>query len=129
MRDLLASAKEAVGRGDLETVASHLRALDRIFRQHIADEEAQILRILVSELGTEGAQEEIRIFQQHRPIYALMRTVAELASKGGAELSTEQRRLSEIFDAHASTEERRVFPRALDCFERLPRHDQSPSSA
>jgi len=116
MESGLARAKEGAQRRDFEAVSAELKALDPIFRQHIADEEAQILRLLIGELGREGADQEIRVFQQHRPIHQLMQLVAELASKSAVELESEQQRLSLLFRQHTSSEEGRVFPRALEVY-------------
>jgi hypothetical protein len=90
MKEGLRQVKEAAERRDFERVSEVLNRLDPIFRQHIADEEGQILRLLVKDLGVEGAKEEIRVFQQHRPIYSLMQAVSDLASKKVAELANEQ---------------------------------------
>jgi len=116
MSEGLGRMREAAERKDFEGVSLALKQLDPVFRQHIVDEEAQILRLLIGELGLKGAEDEIKVFQQHRPIYRLMQTVSELASKEVAGLASEQLRLNVLFDNHARAEEGRVFPRALRCF-------------
>jgi hypothetical protein len=118
MKEGLRRMKEAADRKDFKDVSKALKQLDPVFRQHVADEEAQILRLLVGELGRKGADEEIRVFQQHRPIYRLMQTIAELAPKKAADLEAEQAKLGELFDDHTRAEEQRVFPKALDCYGR-----------
>jgi hypothetical protein len=124
----LARMKEAATEGDFDGVAATLEELDPVFRQHIADEESQILRLLIGELGVGGAEAEIRVFQQHRPIYRMMQLVAELASRSAAELSADQRRLNDLFLEHTSLEEKGVFPRALGAFrERQGRRVPEPS--
>jgi hypothetical protein len=112
MNDGLVNAKEAAAKDDFATVRNELRKLDPIFRQHIADEESQILGLLIRELGVKGAAEDIKIFQQHRPIYQLMKKVSELASISDSELATKEAELDDLFDKHAKAEEERVFPRA-----------------
>ncbi|HMD78882.1 MAG TPA: hemerythrin domain-containing protein [Nitrososphaerales archaeon] len=121
MRELLRLAKEATDKGDFEAVSRDLKLLDPIFKQHIADEEAQVLRLLIGELGRKGAEEEIRIFQQHRPIYRLMQAVSELASKEAMDLGSEQTKLNALFDDHANAEELLVFPKALACLAKRTR--------
>jgi hemerythrin-like domain-containing protein len=121
MRELLRLAKEATDKSDFGAVSRDLKLLDPIFKQHIADEEAQILRFLIGDLGRKGAEEEIRIFQQHRPIYRLMQTVSELASKEAMDLGSEQAKLDALFDDHANAEELLVFPRALACLAKRTR--------
>jgi hemerythrin HHE cation binding domain-containing protein len=117
MKEGLGRLRESAERHDYHGAAAALKELDTIFRQHIADEESQILRLLIHELGVKGAEEEIRVFQQHRPIHQLMETVAELASKSAIELEKEQAKLSSLFLEHTALEEGRVFPHALACNE------------
>ena len=116
MKAELSNMKEAASRHDFAAIASALKELDPIFRQHIADEESQILRLLIAELGVKGATEEIRVFQQHRPIHRLMQLVAELAAESAAEIENDQLRLNELFLDHALLEERNVFPKALGIY-------------
>lgn len=113
MEEGLARVRDAAHRRDFPEVSGALKELEPIFRQHIVDEESQILRLLVGELGVKGAEEEIRVFQQHRPIHRLMDAVSELASKSAPELETEQWKLSSLFLEHTASEEGGVFPRAL----------------
>ena len=112
MQDGLEKAKQAAKLRDFEGVAAELKKLDPIFRQHIADEESTILGLLVRRLGKEGAAEEIRVFQQHRPIYQLMKTVSDLAAKSAAELEASQDEVKLLFEQHTRAVEGRVFPRA-----------------
>jgi hypothetical protein len=121
MREGLLRAKEAASRRDFEAVSRALRDLDPVFRQHIADEESQILRLLVGQLGVKGAAEEIRVFQQHRPIYQLMQSVGELASKEAVELEVEQSKLGTLFDNRTTAEEGAVFPEAPSLYKQFVR--------
>ena len=82
----LARVRESARRHDFDDASNALKGLEPIFRQHIVDEESQVLRLLVEELGVANAEEEIRIFQQHRPIHRLMQMVSELAGKSAPEL-------------------------------------------
>jgi len=115
MRELLRQAKESADSSDFEAVSRDLRQLEPVFKQHIADEEATVLRLLIGTLGRAGAEDEIKVFQQHRPIYKLMQTVSELAAKNAVELRMSQEELNGLFDVHAGAEEGRVFPKALSC--------------
>jgi len=116
MSEGLQRMKEAAHSRDFDGVSRILKQVDPVFRQHIADEEGQILRLLIQELGRKNAEEEINVFQQHRPIYRMMQTVSELASKEPMELETEQTKLNALFEEHTRAEEKRVFPRALGCY-------------
>jgi len=117
MKEGLSRVKDAAEKRDFEAVSVALRDVDPIFRQHIVDEESTILRLLIGGLGPKGAAEDIRVFQQHRPIYRMMQAVAELASKSATELEAEQAKLNALFLEHTAAEQERVFPKAIKCFE------------
>ncbi len=103
---------------DYPKASEHLRELESIFKRHIEDEEAQVIRLLIGSLGRDGAAEEIKVFQQHRPIYALMKQVSRLSSLAPQELEAEEASLRNLFDDHTAAEEGRAFPRALECYRR-----------
>jgi hemerythrin-like domain-containing protein len=108
----LYGAGEAIRNGDFEALKRVLVELDPVFRQHIVDEESTILRLLIEKLGKEGAKEEIRVFQQHRPIYELMKRISEFASMAPSELEKSQEELRDLFRGHVTAEEGSVFPKA-----------------
>jgi len=113
MKAGLQRAEEAAKAGDFEGVSRALREIDPVFRQHIADEEATVLGLLIKTLGVKGAESEILVFRQHRPIYRLMERVAELAKRSAVELRASQLELDALFDEHTRAEEELVFPKAL----------------
>jgi Arc/MetJ-type ribon-helix-helix transcriptional regulator len=113
MKRGLAEIKQAVSKGDFPSASRVLRELDRLFRQHIADEEAQVLRLLIDAYGVKGAEDAITVFRQHRPIYDLMEEVKKLASLSPQELASSEDRLKRLLDEHTLAEETRVFPRAV----------------
>ncbi len=120
MRDGLLRAKRAAEQRDYEGVRRILGEIDPVFKQHIADEEAQVLGLLVARLGVKGAEAEIRVFRQHRPIYDLMTRVSKLAALSPSELEASQAELESLFEAHTASEETQVFPRALSVREKGP---------
>ena len=113
MKKGLARVRVAAERRDFETVRNELKVLEPVFRQHVADEEAQILGLLIKQVGVKGAAEEIRVFQQHRPIYQLMTKAMELAALSASDLEASQAELIALFNVHATAEETRIFPRAV----------------
>jgi hemerythrin-like domain-containing protein len=113
MRSGLGVVREAVRSKDYASAAKTLADLDKLFRQHIADEEGQILRVLINALGVKGAEDAIQVFRQHRPIYELMETLKKLASIPPAELEARNDELQDLFEHHAALEEGTVFPHAL----------------
>ena len=116
MKRSLAEIKQAVSKGDFLSASRVLRELDRLFKQHIADEEAQVLRILIDAYGVKGADDAITVFRQHRPIYDLMEEVKRLASLSSEELASDEDRLRQLLEDHTLAEESRVFPRAKSAY-------------
>ena len=113
MKAGLARARDAMRAGDFEGVSRALKEMDPVFRQHIADEEATVLGLLIKTLGVRGAESEILVFRQHRPIYQLMERISELAKRSSAELQSSQTELEALFEQHTQAEEMNVFPKAL----------------
>ena len=118
MGEGLRRARGAASRRDFESVTRELRDIEPMFKQHIADEESQVLGFLVSQIGRESAAEEIEVFRQHRPIYELMRRLEELAALSSAELEMPQIELQELFEHHTTAEEKGVFPKTLSLRDR-----------
>jgi hemerythrin-like domain-containing protein len=112
MREGIVKAKASAAARDYEAVRRALEEIDPVFKQHIADEEAQILGLLVAKLGVKRAQSDIAVFRQHRPIYNLMERISELAEQSSTELEMRQSELDELFEEHARLEETQVFPKA-----------------
>ena len=113
MKKGLDQVRKAVETGDYAAASTSLAALERVFQQHIADEEGQILRILLDAYGVKGAEDAIKVFQQHRPIYSLMERIKQLASLPPPKLAAAQDELQALFDQHTAAEEDGVFPRAV----------------
>ncbi len=116
MKRDLTEVREAVSRKDFLSASKLLRELDRLFKQHIADEEAQVLRILIDAYGVEWADDAITVFRQHGPIYDLMEKVKKLAVLSTEELASYEEVLRQLLDEHTLAEESRVFPRALSTY-------------
>ena len=113
MKEGLQRVKEAAEARDFTRASQELAKVEEVFRKHIEDEESSVLRTLIEAYGVTGAEEEIRIFQQHRPIYHLMQELTELASMEPDELEEAQVRLVDLMTTHTLAEEAKVFPRAL----------------
>ncbi len=118
IRQDLVDLERSAERRDYSSSAMTLERLDRLFRQHVADEEAQVLRFLIEAYGVKGANEAILVFRQHRPIYRLMTEVKELVSLSPEELALSEAKLKSMLETHAQAEETDVFPRALSTFNR-----------
>jgi hypothetical protein len=113
MKKGVGEARGALFRGDYVTAKAALGDVERTFRQHIADEEGQVLRVLLDVYGREGSEEAIRVFRQHRPIYVLMQAISGFARLSPEELSRNSDELLRLLDDHTKAEETRIFPQAL----------------
>ena len=116
MKRDLAEVRQAVSKRDFQSASKVLRELDGLFKQHIADEEAQVLRVLIDAYGVKGAEDAITVFRQHRPIYDLMEKVKKLAALRIEELAPSEDALRQLFEEHTLAEESRVFPRAISTY-------------
>jgi hypothetical protein len=110
----LARARDDILAGDPVGARKELTEVVCTFKQHIADEEGQILSLLLDAYGKEGSEDAVRVFQQHRPIYALLRAVDAFSQLPTEKLSTSGAELARLLDDHTRAEEERVFPRALE---------------
>lgn len=116
MKEDLVEIKRSVSKRDFLAASKTLVHLDRVFRQHIADEEAQILRLLIGAYGVKGADEAIMVFRQHRPIYQLVEEVKKLASLPPGELALDETKLKSMLEEHTKAEENYVFPKAVSTY-------------
>lgn len=113
IEEKLADIAQSTSRRDFSSAAETLGQLDLLFRQHIADEEAQVLRVLIGAYGVIGADEAITVFRQHRPIYQLIEEVKKLASLSPEELASDETKLRNLLEEHTKAEENHVFPKAV----------------
>jgi len=113
MKDGLSKALGKITAGDYTGAREALTEVDSTFKQHIADEEGQILKLLIGVYGKKEAEDAIEVFRQHRPIYTLMKAVESLSRLPSEELSSRGDELGRLLVDHTLAEERRVFPRAL----------------
>ena len=98
---------------DYATAKTVLAGLKIIFTQHIADEEAQVLKVLIEAYGVKGAEEAILVFRQHRPMYTLIEAFERFVTLTPVELESKEKELNELFGQHTRSEEARIFPWAL----------------
>ena len=113
MKRGLADVEQAVVGKDFPSASKILRELESLFKQHIVDEEAQVLRLLIDAYGVKGAEDAIAVFRQHRPIYNLMEEVKKLASLAPEDLAEREAELRTLLYEHTLAEETTIFPRAV----------------
>jgi hypothetical protein len=101
-------------RKDCATGAEIARELGSSIVQHIVDEENVLLRLFVDVLGREGADDAIKVFQQHRTIHKLTDVIARRATASLEGLASTPSELDKLVRSHFGLEEERIFPWALD---------------
>ncbi len=114
----LKALRQALDGPDYMKAADLITRLKDELRQHIIDEEARILKVLIDAHGREGAQEAIKTFQEHRTIYRLVEELEKPASRIPQVLSSKIEDLAGLLETHIKAEEGHIFPWAADTFRR-----------
>lgn len=87
--------------------------------QHIIDEEATVLKVLLDAYGRKGAERAIKVFQEHREIHQLISEMRSVASSSPERLAEKRDRLGVVLERHFRAEEEEVFPWALDTVRKM----------
>ncbi|MEM1923279.1 MAG: hemerythrin domain-containing protein [Nitrososphaerota archaeon] len=96
--------------------AEELKGFKPYLDQHVIDEEATVLKLLIDSLGREGATRAIQVFQEHREIHQLISEMQAIAETAPERLAEMKSRLAEILERHFRAEETEVFPWALKLY-------------
>ncbi len=99
-RNNLIALKNAIVQKDYVRVNEIISKFDNYLNQHIIDEEATLLKILLNKYGREGSQEAIRVFQQHIKIHQLINEIKNLLNKSPELISVKEKELNEILLEH-----------------------------
>ncbi len=119
VRALLLKIHHLISEGRDKEVAEALKDFKPYLDQHIIDEEATILKILLEAYGRQGAENAVKVFQQHREIHQLITELTRAESP--EELRDKRERLRQILDDHFAAEESGIFPWALETYRRVRR--------
>ncbi len=95
-------------------VAEELNNFKPYLDQHIIDEEATVLKVLLDAYGREGAERAIKVFQEHKEIHQLISEMRSAALSSPEGLAEKRDRLRTVLERHFRAEEEEVFPWALD---------------
>lgn len=98
--------------------AEELKEFKPYLDQHIIDEEATVLRVLIDSLGKKEAERAVKVFQEHRQIHQLISEMQSLATTEPERLAEMRNRLGEILEKHFRAEESDVFPLALESYKK-----------
>jgi hemerythrin-like domain-containing protein len=99
-----------------------LIAVDRIkvlkpnIDQHVIDEEAKVLKILLDAYGREKSARAIAVFQEHREIHQLIRELQESVYLSSDKSREVMDALEDLTERHFEAEESWVFPWVLETY-------------
>jgi hemerythrin-like domain-containing protein len=99
-----------------------LIAVDRIkplkpnIDQHVIDEEAKVLKILLDAYGREKSARAIAVFQEHREIHQLIRKLQESIYLSSDKSREVMDALEDLTERHFEAEESWVFPWILETY-------------
>ncbi len=104
---------EMLLKGDSDTLSRRLASLDEELMQHMLDEEASVLRVLIQAYGRDGSEEAIEVFREHVEIKRLLDDLR----KGIAENQEERMKTRDALDTllvnHFTKEDETIFPWAI----------------
>ncbi len=112
-RQSLKELEAATSTRSYAKVAQLTHALWDDLRQHIIDEEARVLKVLIDAYGREGAKDAIATFREHRAVRQMTLDIENMATTTPAMIPPMQHKLQALLLAHFNAEEQRIFPWAV----------------
>ncbi len=91
-----------------------LQSLDEELLQHMLDEEASVLAVLIKVYGKERSAEAIKVFREHRRIREMMADMKRKFEADPAECMKSINELESFMLEHFKKEEVVIFPLALE---------------
>ena len=95
--------------------------------QHIVDEENVLLKLFIDAYGREGADDAIKVFQQHRTMHKSADAIANKALTSPENLGSMTSDFDKLVRSHFEAEEERIFPWALKTYQ-APRNKHPRTS-
>ena len=87
--------------------------------QHIVDEENVLLKLFIDTYGRKGADDAIKVFQQHRTMHKSADAIANKALTSPEGLGSMPSDFDKLVRSHFEAEEERIFPWALKTYQAL----------
>ena len=113
LRKRLANLNDALAKGDYSNGAHLVSEFDNSTLQHIVDEENVLLKLFIDAYGRDGADDAIKVFQQHRTMHKLADAISKTALTSPKELGSMPSDFRNLVRSHFDAEEQRIFPWAL----------------
>jgi hemerythrin-like domain-containing protein len=126
-RRRLSELTDVLKKRDYARSAELAREFDNSTVQHIVDEENVLLKLFIDTYGRKGADDAIKVFQQHRTMHKLADTISKKAMNSPEELGSMPSEFDKLVRSHFDAEEERIFPWALQTHERIRKNDSKPS--
>lgn len=104
---------EALAKKDYVRAAHLFSEFDNLSIQHIVDEENVLLKLFIDAYGRNGADDAIKVFQQHRTMHKLADTISKKALTSPEKLGSMPSDFDKLVRSHFLAEEDRIFPWAL----------------
>jgi hemerythrin-like domain-containing protein len=112
-RKRLSELADVLKKKDYARGAELAREFDSSSVQHIVDEENVLLKLFIDAYGRKGADDAIKVFQQHRMMHKLADTISKNALNSPEELGSMPSEFDKLVRSHFDAEEERIFPWAL----------------
>lgn len=116
--DLKAVAAMIAAR-DKDNLGRLLQSLDEILLQHMLDEEASILAVLIKAYRRERSAEAIKVFREHVRISEMMTGLRKKFEGDPVKCMESRNELESFMLEHFKKEDVRIFPLALETQRRL----------
>ena len=126
-RKRLSELADVLEKKDYARGAELAREFDNSTVQHIVDEENVLLKLFIDTYGRKGADDAIKVFQQHRTMHKQADTISEKAMNSPEELGSMPSEFDKLVRSHFDAEDKRIFPWALRTHQGIRKNDSKPS--
>ena len=126
-RKRLSELADVLKKRDYARGAELAREFDNSSVQHIVDEENVLLKLFIDTYGRKGADDAIKVFQQHRTMHRLAETISKKAMASPEELESTPCEFDKLVRSHFEAEEKHIFPWALKTHQTIRKNDPKAS--
>lgn len=126
-RKRLSELADVLEKKDYARGAELAKEFDNSTVQHIVDEENVLLKLFIDTYGRKGADDAIKVFQQHRTMHKQADTISEKAMNSPEELGSMPSEFDKLVRSHFDAEEKRIFPWALQTHQGIRKNDSKQS--
>lgn len=110
----LGAAAELISAGNVDGLSLLLQSLDGELMQHMLDEEASVLAVLIKAYGRNGSADAIRVFKEHVRIREMILEIRKKLEVDPAKCAALKKELESFMLEHFKKEDAGIFPLALE---------------